>query len=124
MIKAKSNILHNGSLYKTGDVFEMDDASEKKLIIAGSAEAYNGEPVTPKKVEVKVKVVAGATPDETWTKVKILGYARSIGVTADQTLTKKELLKLIESAPIAPPVAEGNVPAVTVNENAPVPTEE
>ena len=127
MIKAKSHILANGSHFDAGQVVTgLSEAQEKQLVDAGSAE-YTGEksapvvatPATP------AKPVANEAPDKSWTKVKLLGHARKLGLIVEDTMTKAEIVKIIESNPQASEPAEDEgaeekTPAVThLPENAP-----
>jgi hypothetical protein len=118
MIKAISPILYNDVRYEAGEVLpELDEKVEKQLLATGSAELVT-EPVfeEPKK---PTKEIVGDQPNLKWSRTKLVGMARAKGLTADSTLTKEELLEMIEKAPELPPVSDSErmTPATTVNDN-------
>jgi hypothetical protein len=131
MLKAKSNIRHNGTDYLAGELLpEMDEKQAQALVSAGVAELVNAPVFNPEKAAKKEaaekapkKTIKSEKPSDEWTKQRLLGYARSLGLTADDTLNKKEILELIKNAPETPatnanPDEElASTPAVTVNPN-------
>lgn len=124
MYKATCNLLRNGVKFGAGDIMpenltekEISQLLAEKMIEVIEESTEEVEKVKGPKKEKKVIVNADGNVSEDWSKVKLVGTARNLGLTADQTMTKKELVKMIKNAPPAKPIKEVEVPTVTVNDN-------
>lgn len=99
---AKSNIKHNGTLYKEGQKLTASEAQAEALIEAGSA-------ITPeqKKVEAQVESGEGQTEEEKapnrMTKAELIAAIEArneegAGIEFDKKWNKAQLLSALESA--------------------------
>jgi hypothetical protein len=102
MYKALSPIKYNGTVYQTNEVLpELNGEEAAHLLEIGViAPVKENEVVAlPKKAEPKAP--KSATPDRTWSKQRVMGYAVSKGLKPDKTATRDELLEMLKNAPSA-----------------------
>ncbi len=132
MIRAKENILANHTDYKPGQLIHgLSESQERQLVRSNSAEYVSEDATENAPVSASPQIAQPpkpALPDEpsmNWNKIKLLGQARKLGLTVEDTMTKQEILDVIKANPDAKPpkeddAAEKKTPAVTrLPENAP-----
>jgi len=109
MLKAISQINHDGQIYEAGDVLpSMTEKQEKQLVDGGIAES------TSKSEQKRVETMKGSQPEanpneekptERWNKAKLSEYAAAHGVEVNETMTRSEMfskLTGVDATEIAP----------------------
>lgn len=105
MLRALSNIKHDGTVYVAGD--DLPSMTQKQmdaLLLAGVAETL--EKAKSKKSKAKAakeespakEEVVDESPKVTWSKARLLDHARDAGVEVDQEMTRAEIYNAIKEA--------------------------
>ena len=102
MLVAKSRIKHDGKVYEKGD--ELPKMTEKQLaalVDAGVVANSDDEVDTPAPAVVNdVSGTSSDVPNNSWTKARLLEYARENGIEVAKDANKTVIMEAISAASV------------------------